>query len=390
MNIYLYLKHFPPAGDKFTGGPSKSIHGFASGLTACGAKVTILCERPKASSIVTKYGYKIECFANPKESLTFSIPNSLKNFLIEKITTQDIVILNGLFFPSVYSISQILKQQKKYYIISPRVAYHPFIFQKNPYLKWFYWFLLEKRLLKQAQALQLQDKRQAQWLHNLGVKTPIVEVPNGFSPRDVISLQSLEWRTESIPQLFYFGRIDAHQKALDLLLQAFARINQHLEAKLTIQGPDDGDQEKLIKMAQKLNIANKVTFLEAEYHRSPSEIMANYDIFCLPSRFEGFANSALEAMLAGRVLLVSQDDGVTPHVQASGCGVAVEPEVSAIETGLKQLLSCRSQWQKMGLQGREYVLKNLHWQQISTHALADYQKLLYELNSSEKMKKVKG
>ena len=81
-------------------------------------------------------------------------------------------------------------------------------------------------------------------------------------------------------------------------------------------------------------------------------------------------------MLAGRVLLVSKVAGIAPHVEASGCGVVVEPEVSKIRFGLIKLLKCRSNWQEMGLKGRNYALEYLNWKKIAMATLAEYQKLM--------------
>ena len=375
MKIYLYLKHFPPDGNNLIDGPSKSTHGFASGLVACGEEVTILCERKIASSFKTNAGYKIECFANPNEKLTFKIADSLKQYILERVEKTSIVIINGLFHPSVYSVSRILKKHSIPYIMSPRSVYHPSLFWKNPHVKWPYWYLFEKKMLKEAKALQLQDSRQAQWLKPLGVETPVVEVPNGFFPKDVPSESSLQWYQHETPKLFFFGRIDANHKGLDLLFDALALMAGIADAKLVLQGPDGGDRINLEQKAQELSISEKVSFINPDYHNSASSIIAKYDIFCLPSRFEGFANSGLEAMAAGRVLLVSETSGNAPHVQASGCGIVVKPEVSSIKEGLIELIQRRSEWQEMGLKGRHYVLEYLNWHSIAATTLKHYQVL---------------
>ena len=84
-------------------------------------------------------------------------------------------------------------------------------------------------------------------------------------------------------------------------------------------------------------------------------------MFCLPSRFEGFGLAALEAMLAARVLLVSERAGIARHVAASGCGVAVAPTVEGVREGLDRLLRRREHWREMGLAGRRHALRHLRW-----------------------------
>lgn len=379
MRLFLYLRHFPPYGDKLNNGLSKAIHGLAAGLVTQGATVTILSEGSSSedSSFLTAAGYTVECFANPVQSRpSFKLSPSLQTYIRDCLKSTDLVVLNGILHPTIYSVSRALKRLKIPYIVAPHDVYHRVMFRKNAHLKFPYWYLLEKRVLNQARSIQVLDGSQAKWLKCRGIKTQIFVTPNGFSPADLCSESDLGWSDGSAPKLFYFGRLDAYHKGLDLLLAAFADIAQPLNAHLTLQGPNGGDRDQLKQQARSLLASNQATFLEPEYNKSASLVIANYDIFCLPSRFEGFGLSALEAMLAGRVLLVSEECGIATHVRASGCGVVVKPEISAIQSGLIDLCQLRGDWRTMGLSGRQYVLEHLRWEQIASNTLDHYQHLV--------------
>jgi glycosyltransferase involved in cell wall biosynthesis len=376
MKIYLYLKHFPPYGENLMGGTSKSVHGFAAGMASCGADVTILCEGKSNSLCQTTFNYKIECFANLKNYRTFSISPDLQKYISEKIRPDDLVILNGIFHLSVYSMSRLLKKRSLAYVVMPHGVYAPAMLNKNPYLKWPYWFLFERPMLMDAKAIQLLDRRQADWLKKLGINKLSIETPNGFFKEEVPLSSSFTWKKSKIPKLFFFGRIDIYIKGLDLLLEAFHKVNKQISTELTIQGPNCKDKEKLQEMSRQLLLEGGISFLDPDFDTHPTAIMAEYDVFCLPSRSEGFGLSALEAMLAGRVLLVSEAAGIAPHVEASDCGVVVAPESSAIETGLLEILERRSEWRDMGLRGQQYALENLSWEKIADSALRQYQQLM--------------
>ncbi len=375
MNLYLYLKHFPVEGNPAHEGTSKAVHGLASGLAACGVNVTILCEGSTPGCFQTEAGYRIRCFASPNTHPSLTLSAALKRYIRHHIYAEDLVILNGIFHLSVYAMSRCLTRSQIPYVVAPHDPYHPAIFGTRSFLKWPYWYLIERRLLKQAQAVQVLDNRHGEWLRQLGIATPIVEVPNGFSPQDVHPEETLNWSNDRPPRLFFLGRLDAYNKGLDTLLDAFAQIAQVSEATLELQGPDWGDRASLQKQSIQLGIDDRVTFLEVDYQNSPSTLIGDRDVFCLASRFEGFSLSALEAMLAGRVLLVSEVAGIAPHVQASGCGVVVAPETEAIKVGFLQLLQRRNEWQDLGLQGRRYALEYLQWNQIAARALEQYQSL---------------
>lgn len=377
MKIYFYTKSFPPDCQLLQSeGTRKAVHGLASGLAECGADVTILCEGEADGLFAMPEGYSIQCFATAKANQSFSIPNGLKQFIRQKLDGSNIVVLSGIFQPSIHAVASYLKKCSIPYVMMPHDPYNPAIFRKNAQLKWLYWHLLERRVLVRAKAVQVLDARHATFLHSLRVKTPVIEVPNGFSPADVHAEDTLSWNTENAPQLFFLGRIDAHNKGLDLLLDAFAQMFKSNDVKLTLQGADKGDRQSLEKRATDLAVSDRTRFLSPDYTVSTPLLIKNYDVFCLPSRFEGFGLSALEAMLAGRVLLVSEVAGIAPHVEASGCGVIVAPTVAAIRQGLIELLERRSEWRAMGLKGREYALEHLRWDKIAFAALQQYQKLV--------------
>jgi glycosyltransferase involved in cell wall biosynthesis len=376
LNIYLYVRHFPPTDDpcgicetaRLQDGIVKAVHGLASGLVKTGAIVTVLSEGSAThhTSVTTAAGYRIECFANPIQTRpSFQLSPALKAYM-RRIPPRSIVILNGIFHASIYAMSRLCRQWNVPYIIAPHDVYSPPMFARNPHLKWTYWWLLEKRMLQQAIGVQVLDSRQGNWLVNLGISTPIFTVPNGMTIDSEIQLQIPK---NPVPKLFFFGRMDRYHKGLDLLLNAFQIVLKETPLELVIQGADEGDRPTLERQAQQIP---EVTFLNPEYCQSPIDIISQYDIFCLPSRFEGFGLSALEAMMAGRVLLVSEVAGIAPHVQASGCGVLVEPTVTAIANGLRALLDRRSEWQSMGGQGRHYAMENLDWNSIGATALHQY------------------
>lgn len=376
MQLYFYTRSFS-ANPKYVNseGTRKALHGLASGLVECGANVAVLCEGESETRSETLEGYQIHQFKNLQKQKKFKIADGLKQFVQQQLNSNTLVILSGIFQPNIYTLANCLRKQKIPYVVMPHDPYNPGIFSKNAPLKWLYWHLFEQKVLKNATAVQVLDDRHSVFLQDLGVKTPTISVPNGFSANDVHTEADFGWSDRSVPSLFFLGRMDAHNKGLDLLLEAFAQFTSTRDAKLTLQGADKGDRPSLELQAAQLLISNRTAFLAPDYNTATPLIIRNYDIFCLPSRFEGFGLSALEAMLAARVLLVSEVAGIAPHVQASGCGVVVKPEVSAIRAGLLELLERRSQWQEMGLRGRHYVLEQLSWNTIAADALKQYQQL---------------
>jgi glycosyltransferase involved in cell wall biosynthesis len=377
QRVFLYLKHFPALGLPLRVGTNKAVHGLASGLVANGVPAEVWCEGERDSEVTMPEGYVIRCFATRASYRTFRIAPSLSVHLQTLQPERDLVVLNGMFHPSVYAMSRKLKSRDIPYVVAPHGPYHPTLFTKNPHLKWPYWYLVERSVLKNALALQQLDKRHEVWARRLGIGIPVVATENGFLDSDIPPEDELHWRMRGPVRALFWGRMDIHTKGLDVLLAGFNRVARKQPMFLTLQGPDwTGEAPAVKRLVDSLETADDIEMLPPVFDVAAPRVMLSHDIICMPSRFEGFGLAALEAMLAGRVLLVSSTAGIAPHIQKCGCGVVVDASEHDVQRGLEQLLAKRREWAEMGLRGRAYALENLHWNRIAARTLVQYRQLL--------------
>ena len=369
MQIYLYLRDFPAFDAPPNSGFEKAVSGLAWGFNQCGIKVTILCEGQHDSIYKSRNGYVVRCFA---KASNFVASHSLENFIRNHIVREDVVILNGMFNPRVYFISQTLRNYGIPYIFAPHGQYNSTLFAKNPHLKLTYWYLFERPMLQAASIIQTLNPEQVVWLKGAGIQTRIIETTNGFLPKEVMELADLRWTITGTPKLFYYGRLETYIKGLDILMDAFSDLIKTFDAQLVFQGPDQGGKEKLERQAAKLGISKSIKILPPEYGKIGTEVISKYDVFCLTSRVEAFSMAALEAMLAGRPLLMTRNSAVAAYVEAAKCGVVADPTPSAMASALRQILSSRSTWQQMGMNGRDYILENMRWDKLAASLLVTY------------------
>ncbi|MDA8107277.1 MAG: glycosyltransferase [Betaproteobacteria bacterium] len=378
MDVMLYLRHFPAAGEPLVGGTAMAVAGLARGLAESGARVTLLCEGEARSRTALAPGLEVECFPRRGGARSFALGDALRSHVYERLRTRrGLCLLNGMFHPGVYALGAFLRRYGLPYVVAPHGSYEPAAFRRNAHLKWPYWYLFERSMLRGARAVQVLDMRHARFLRRLGVGTRVIEAPNGVAPDAVPEEQALPPPAVVGPvRAVFLGRIDAYTKGLDVLLDAVAQVAADDRIELTLQGPDQGDRSRLEGRARALGIAGQVRFRAPEYRGSPVRLLAEHDLVCLPSRCEGFGLAALEAMIAGRVLLVSARAGIAPHVEASGAGVLVAPAPEDVARGLGELLRRRASWPDMGRQGRRYALARLRWRDIAAAALGSYAGLL--------------
>lgn len=378
MKILLYLKHFPASGAPLKVGTCKAVHGMAAGLAFHGVDVTVLCEGDADGVQHSDAGYEIRCFYNDAPYRSFRLAPGLKAYVAQLLRCDVVVVLNGIFHPSLYSLSRLLQEYDVPFVVAPHGPYHPWLFRKSAYLKWPYWFLLERPLLQRAQAIQLLDRRHAEWSQRLGVDRPVIEAPNGFSVDDVIPEEKLTWRRDGTVRLLYWGRLAVQVKGLDILLDAFSALAADHDARLVIQGPDwAGERKALDTLVASSAFPQQVEIRPPVFDVPAPTAMLEHDVVCMPSRYEGFGLTILEAMLAARVVLVPRSSGIAPHVMASDCGVVIPTsDANAAHLGLQRLLARRDAWREMGLRGREYALRCLRWETIAGDALQGYRRLV--------------
>lgn len=91
------------------------------------------------------------------------------------------------------------------------------------------------------------------------------------------------------------------------VIEVFAKIAQHLPSLLFMVG-DGPERPALEELVREKNLSDKVRFLGKL--EQVEEIMAVSDLFILPSNYESFGLSALEAMAAHTVVVASNVGGL--------------------------------------------------------------------------------
>lgn len=127
------------------------------------------------------------------------------------------------------------------------------------------------------------------------------------------------------------GRLD-RMKGYDLLLAALAQIP---EARLVVRG-EGSERAALERQARELGVADRVEL--PGWHPEPRTELADWDVFCLPSRSEGFPLSIVEAMLAGLPVVASRVGSVGEAVEEGRTGLLVaKDDVAGLADALRRL-----------------------------------------------------
>jgi mannosylfructose-phosphate synthase len=222
----------------------------------------------------------------------------------------------------------------------------------------------------------------------------------GFTPKDIATispgvdihtfrpLEHGEARMDTgLPERYILclSRIDSN-KGHDLLLDAFSLVCKSVSGiHLVIGGGSTskaGPTELEVLANMKRIIAEKD--MGSRVHITgyiPDEhLVATYrqaEMFVLPSLFEPFGMTALEAMACGRPVVASRLGGIREVVTSEESGLLVDPaDPGEFSAAIIRLLNDEPFAGRVGEQGRHIVRERYCWEAIAARHIEFYEKYL--------------
>jgi glycosyltransferase involved in cell wall biosynthesis len=139
----------------------------------------------------------------------------------------------------------------------------------------------------------------------------IVMIPHAIEANETSGRVDLPSDTRL--RVLYLGRIEDEAKGVLSLPRILGRLPD--DVTLTIAG-DGKDLAELKRRCRAFGA--RVTFLGATDHAAAMELLSSHHALIMPSRYEGFGLTLIEAMAAGCVPVVSRIRGVTDWIVLDG------------------------------------------------------------------------
>lgn len=114
------------------------------------------------------------------------------------------------------------------------------------------------------------------------------------------------------------------QKNHELLLRAFARVRPAVPAARLVLVGDGERRAGLERLAAELGVGEHVQFLGSRL--DVPELYATFDVYCLPSHYEGMPLTVFEAMAAGRPIVATSVVGIREVIAPGETGLLVPPD----------------------------------------------------------------
>jgi glycosyltransferase involved in cell wall biosynthesis len=296
----------------------------------------------------------------------------------------DIVHFHSVHIPQNVALAAHLARLRVPYCVTVHAGLFRAARQRRRLTKALFHQFFELSYLDHAHFVHALTPHEADIIRRRRVRCPIVVVPNGVSPEVGLapSITRHARRTDdpwrSAQYVFMFiGRVDAWQKGLDLLVEAFARLGRQ-DAVLVLVGPDyRGSHRQLMTLAERFGISSQVAFHEAVFGQDRTNLLAAADIFVHPSRWEGVSMSVLAAAAAAKPCVITRAADPLGELERADAAIIVEPAVKSIVDGLKRASTLDPDDLKaIGGRARQVAEARFTWPSIATQLVQAYRSVL--------------
>jgi glycosyltransferase involved in cell wall biosynthesis len=368
------------------GGPIWSIHGLCKAQVQAGATVHVVTtsvDGPQDSKVehgvaVNMDGVLIHYFRSRwLRRLYFSW--SLRNFLKSQIQQYDIVHLHSIFLYPTNIAARMAKRFGVPYVLAPRgMLVRELISRKSAFVKRSWLRLVERFTLRHAAAIHVTSDLELYQARELGAQLNAPKVlPNGvfeLSPEPLVASKKVAGWLEGADYFIFLGRLN-WSKGLDVLLGAFAAARTSMRL-LIVGGDHEGYGEKLRDLCAQLAVKDSVIFT-GEIHGDDKWILLQHArALVLPSISENFGNVALEAMVVGRPVVLSEGVGLADIVFQEQCGLLYSGAEEGLAKVLRKLAYEPSVADELGQRASRVARAHYSWSVIAGQSLDWYTHLL--------------
>lgn len=287
-----------------------------------------------------------------------------------KANPVDVLHLHGLWrLPSIVPGLMAIKQNTPY-MVSPHGSLGAEALRFSSKKKRAMLLLGQGKVLSLANCLRATAASEAEAIRSFGLKQPIALIPNGVDlPIDHSFMTDPSTGTKYVLWLGRFHPI----KGLPALIRAWdEQARSFPDWTLRLVGSDElGHKAELMRLVQELKVP-RVSIECPVFDEKKTKLMANANLFVLPSLGENFAATVAESLAVG-VPVICSKGAPWSGLNLKRCGWWVNGDASSLSGALGVALNLSdSERQKMGARGREWMAHDFAWDGIGRRMNAVY------------------
>jgi glycosyltransferase involved in cell wall biosynthesis len=284
------------------------------------------------------------------------------------VQRQNLVHFHGVWQFHTGVGSHLARQMRIPYLISAHGMFERWALNNKRWKKAAYARLIERRNLDAAACLRALTRAEAEDYRACGFRGPIAIVPNGVTLPTRISPNAFfqKWPGLKAKRIVLFLSRLHYKKGLDILCQAWRSLAGSMDdIHLVLAGPDSENTASGIEdFVQRESLTNSVTLAGMLDSQMKWSALSASTVFVLPSYSEGFSMAVLEALGAGRPVIITRQCNF-PDLRNKEFAFVVEPDADELLNALKAALRLpTSSLDVVGRAARAYVENCYQWPRI--------------------------
>ena len=178
-------------------------------------------------------------------------------------------------------------------------------------------------------------------------------VPKRITPPNttVLEFRNRLHLSDNEKVILFVGRID-RRKGLDILIQSMPQIISKVpNARLVVVGRDDGHLEECVNLARATRREDRITFVGPLTDPELSSAYSAADIVAIPSRFEAFGRTLIEAWTFRKPVVLTDHVALSEIVTPGSGFIVGVGSIQDLGSALVSLLNDVELREKMGEAG---------------------------------------
>jgi glycosyltransferase involved in cell wall biosynthesis len=370
MNILHVIASLAPE----SGGPAKACFEMARAVARRGHRVAIFATdhgaaAGEAGGRSARDGVEIRFF--PRQFPKFFATSwPLARALLLEVGGADVVHLHSLYRFHDWAAARACRRHGVPYILRPHGTLDPYQFRQHRLRKHVMEALFQNSVTRRAAAIHYtaEDEMRISTPYALGA--PGAVVPLGLDLeeyRDLPAKGSFRAAHPEVgarPIILFLGRLH-RKKGLDVLARAFAQsVRRDTDAHLVIAGPDAGMAAAVRRILEENGVAERATFTGMVQGEEKLALLADADLFVLPSWSENFGLAIAEALAVGVPVLISEHVNIWREIEAAGCGRVVPVDAARVAAGMAEMLREPAKLRAMGELGKRLIAERFVWPRV--------------------------
>jgi glycosyltransferase involved in cell wall biosynthesis len=160
----------------------------------------------------------------------------------------------------------------------------------------------------------------------------VIELRNGVPEFD-------ETPPPKTAEVLFMARLHSRKRPRAFVEMASRILANGVDADFALVGPDEGELSGVMKMIGASGWSHRIRYERALSPTQTRDRLAASSILVLPSVDEPFPMVVLEAMAAGRPVVVTDSCGLAPIIQSTQSGIVVDLTIESLSVAVERLLT---------------------------------------------------